>query len=189
MIKLLLTGVWAAAITLGSVYVSLRHASAPIESSEDAARAAVQEYVPGELITVPVITGGAVQGYFLTKLSFAVDKTKVAKLSVPLKESVTNTLFDVLIGKNLINVADNSSFDLATFKDTVKKGLNEQMKDEVIFEVLVEQLEYLSKEDVKKLGKPSKDRSPPVPIVDRNGDTAHDVIPGKEKEEAAAGGH
>jgi hypothetical protein len=187
MFKLLLTGVWAAAITLGSVYVSLRHASAPIESSEDAARAAVQEYVPGELITVPRIANGAVQGYFLTKLSFAVDRTKVSKLSVPLKESVTNTLFDILVGKNLINVADTTSFDLSTFKETVKKGLNEQMKDEVIFEVLVEQLEYLSKDDVKKLGKPSKDRSPPVPVVDRNGDTAADVIPGKEKQ--ADAGH
>ncbi|MET0357974.1 MAG: hypothetical protein ABW055_00925 [Pararhizobium sp.] len=188
MIKLLLTGVWVAGITLGSVYVSMRHASAPVESSEEQARLAVQEYVPGELITVPVLRNGGVQGYFLTKLSFAVDKTKLKTLPVPLKETVTNALFDILVGKQLINIEDSKSFDLANFKSVVKAGLNEQMKEEVIFEVLVEQLEYLSKADVARVANRESRKQPePVAIVDRNGNTAHDVIPGAA--EKAAAGH
>jgi hypothetical protein len=188
MIKLLLTGVWVAGLTLGSVYVSMRHASAPIESSEEQARLAVQEYVPGEMITVPVLRNGGVQGYFLTKLSFAADKTKVKTLPVPLKETVTNALFDILVGRQLINVEDTSTFDLANFKTVVKDGLNKQMDGEVIFEVLVEQLEYLSKEDVARVANQDNRRQPkPVAIVDKNGATAHDAIPGAG--EAAAAGH
>ena len=186
MIKLLLTGVWVAGITLGSVYVSMRHASAPIESSEEQARLAVQEYIPGELITVPVLRDGGVQGYFLTKLSFAVDKTKVKTLPIPFKETVTSALFDILVGKQLINVEDKKSFDLPSFKASVKDGLNEQMKSEVVFEVLVEQLEYLSKADVSRIANRDSRRDPvPEPLVDRNGQTAHDVIPGAAKTESA----
>ena len=180
MLKLVFTGVWVAAVTLGSVYFSMERASAPIVSDADAERKALQEYVPGELITVPVITDGAVQGYFLTKLSFAVDKNKIKALQVPLKESVTSALYDILVGERLINVADTSSFDIAHFKTAVKDGLNKSFKDEIIFEVLVEQLEYLSKADVARLATPTEQKQRPVAIVDKNGQTAHDRLPGKE---------
>lgn len=186
MIKLLATGLWVCAVTLGSVYFSMKQASAPVQNDADTARLAVQEYVPGEMITVPVLTDGGVQGYFLTKLSFAVDKTKVKTVPIPLKETVTSALFDILIGQRLINVADTSTFDLANFKAVVKEQLNKDMKDEVIFEVLVEQLEYLSKEDVKRLASKQQTQQVPVPIADKNGHTASDKIPGKEEGAASA---
>jgi flagellar basal body-associated protein FliL len=188
MLKLVFTGVWICAVTLGSVYFSIQHASAPVESDAEAERRALQEYVPGELITVPVITDGAVQGYFLTKLSFTVDKNKIKHLDVPLKESVTNALFDILVGKKLINVSDSNSFDLATFKTAIKEGLNKDLRDEMIFEVLVEQLEYLSKTDVARIAKGgSAPQQQPVAIVDKNGEIAHDEVPEAERRAQAAG--
>jgi len=188
MLKLVFTGVWICAVSLGSVYFSIQHASAPVETDAEAERRALQEYVPGELITVPVITDGAVQGYFLTKLSFSVDKAKAKNMEVPLKESVTNALFDILVGQKLINVADTSNFDLASFKTAVKDGLNKQFRDEVIFGVLVEQLEYLSKTDVARIANSANEKQrKPVPIVDKNGETAHDQMPESEKRAAAAG--
>ncbi len=187
MLKLVFTGVWVCAVALGSVYFSIQHASAPVESDAETERRALQQYVPGELITVPVITDGAVQGYFLTKLSFAVDKNKIKRLDVPLKETVTNALFDILVGRKLINVADNNSFDLANFKTAVKEGLNKDMHDEVIFDVLVEQLEYLSKADVARIAKgANQPQQKPVAIIDKNGETAHDEIPEAERRAAAA---
>lgn len=180
MIKLLFTGVWVCAVTLGSVYFSIQHASSPVVSDADAARRASQEYVYGELITVPVITNGAVQGYFLTKLAFAVDKTKIKNVPIPLKEMVTNSLFDILVGQKLINVADTTNFDLANFKGVVKENLNKELHDEVIYDVLVEQLEYLSKADVARIATgQNQPRQQPVAIVDKNGKTAQDRIPGQ----------
>ena len=60
MLKLVLTGVWVCAVTLGSVYFSMQHASAPVVSDAEADRRASQEYVPGEMITIPSIKDGAV---------------------------------------------------------------------------------------------------------------------------------
>jgi flagellar basal body-associated protein FliL len=188
MLKLVFTGVWICAVSLGSVYFSIQHASAPVETDAEQQRRASQEYVSGELITVPVITDGAVQGYFLTKLSFSVDKAKARTMDVPLKQSVTNALYDILVGQKLINVADTSNFDLANFKTAVKDGLNKQLRGEVIFEVLVEQLEYLSKADVARIANAANEKQrQPVPIVDKNGQTAHDQLPESEKRAAAAG--
>ncbi|OLP55105.1 hypothetical protein BJF92_17060 [Rhizobium rhizosphaerae] len=182
MIKLLLTGIWACVVTLGAVYFSVQHASAPKVSEEEATRAALQEYVPGELITVPVIANGGVQGYFLAKLSYAADKTKTKTLQIPLKEGATSALYNILVGKKLINIADTSNFDLTHFKDVLRDGLNEVYGDKLIFEVYVEQLEYLNKADLARLAQPPDEahEPKPVPVVDKNGATAHEVMPGKD---------
>ena len=77
-----------------------------------------------------------------------------------------------------IDVADTGTFDLPTFKTTVKDGLNKKLGEEVITEVLVEQLEYLTKDDVKRVANSQNvPRQKPVPIVDKNGNVASDKLP------------
>jgi hypothetical protein len=178
MLKLVLTGVWVCAVTLGSVYFSMQHASAPVVSDAEADRRASQEYVPGEMITIPSIKDGAVQGYFLAKLSFSASREGIAKLHAPLRQLVTDELYDMLVGSRFIDVADTATFDLAAFKVAVKDGLNRKLGSEVISEVLVEQLEYLTKEDVERVAN-SQNRpyQKPVPILDRNGQAASDRLP------------
>lgn len=112
MLKLVLTGVWVCAVTLGSVYFSMQHASAPVVSDAEADRRASQEYVPGEMITIPSIKDGAVQGYFLAKLSFSASREGIAKLHAPLRQLVTDELYDMLVGSRFIDVADTATFDL-----------------------------------------------------------------------------
>ncbi len=178
MLKLLFTGVWVCAVTLGSVYFSMQYASAPVLSDAEAERRASEEYVPGEIITVPVIKDGAVQGYFLAKLSFSAKREGIAKLHAPLRQLVTDELYDLLVGSKFIDVADTGSFDLPDFKLKVKDGLNGKLGGDVITEVLVEQLEYLSKQDVERASSGQAIAyDKPAPIVDRNGNVAADKLP------------
>lgn len=178
MLKLVFTGIWVCAVTLGAVYFSMQYASAPVISEAEAARRASEEYVPGEIITVPVIKDGAVQGYFLAKLSFSATREGIADLHAPLRQLVTDELYDMLLGSKLIDVADTRSFDLPSFKGAVKDGLNKKLGSEVITEVLVEQLEYLTKDDVQRVANSQNmPHQKPVPIVDRNGKVAADRIP------------
>ncbi|AUX75282.1 MULTISPECIES: hypothetical protein [Sinorhizobium] len=178
MLKLVLTGVWVCAVTLGSVYFSMQYASAPVLSDAEADRRASEEYVPGEIITVPVIEDGAVQGYFLAKLSFSATREGIKKLHAPLRQIVTDELYDMLVGSRFVDVADTGSFDLPSFKVAVKDGLNKKLGGEVITEVLVEQLEYLGKDDMNRAAN-GEDRpyKEPVAVVDRNGKVAADKIP------------
>ena len=89
MIKLVLTGLWVCAVTLASVYFSVQTATAPAISPDDAKKAQ-QELVKGESINVPVIANGQVTGYFLTRISFMMEKGKANALQIPLPELTTD---------------------------------------------------------------------------------------------------
>ncbi|URK88510.1 hypothetical protein LP421_15350 [Rhizobium sp. RCAM05350] len=154
----------------------------------EAERRALQEYVPGELITVPVITDGAVQGYFLTKLSFSVDKAKAKNMDVPFKQSVTNALFDILVGQKLINVADTSNFDLASFKTIVKDQLNKQLRTRSFSRFWSNSLNICRRLTLPELPTRRMKNSAGLCLSStRMAEVAHDEMP--ESEKRAAAGH
>ncbi|MNE49128.1 hypothetical protein D3C80_1436270 [compost metagenome] len=105
--------------------------------------------VKGEQITVPVISDGAVNGYFLTLISLNVDKTKLQVIEGPKTELMTDELITLLAGSNMVNIANVSTFDVDEFKKRIREGLNKKLGDEVVQEVLIEKLDYLSKADIR----------------------------------------
>lgn len=187
MLKLALTGLWICGLTLGSVYFSMKMAAGPEPVDEAALKRASEEYIAGEMVTVPVLGGGAVQGYFLAKLSFAAEKELLKDVKEPIKELVTYELYTLLIGNDLVDIRNTKTFDLNHFKSTVRDALNKRLNGEVIKTVLVEQLEYVTKEDTDPGGRAVKQQKlTTVPIIDKHGEQAHDEVPAAA---AADGGH
>lgn len=148
MLKLLLTGVWVCAVTLGAVWFSISRATAPTDQA-DAAPKVETELMKGEAITIPLIADGAVKGYFLTRVSFIVDKVKIKDAKMPMTELMTDELFTLLVGSPVVDIAAVERFDLAAFKAKIKSDLNARYGAEMISDVLVEQIDYLSKEDIR----------------------------------------
>jgi hypothetical protein len=166
MLKLVLTGIWVCAITLASVYFSVHLATAPAPAETATGQSAL-ELVKGETITVPIIGDGAVTGYFLGRLSFMMNKDMVKDVTLPLTEMTTDELFTLLVGNKMIDIANIKSFDPQAFRDAVKKSMNERLGGEYVADVMIDQLDYLSKEDVKDntSGRPKR-VSAPVKIVE-----------------------
>ena len=127
MFKLIITGIWVAAVTLGSVYFSIQMAKAPDPAEDAAKKKAVQQLVKGETITYPVIAAGRVEGYFLARTSFVTDKTKLAAITLPIPELLTDELYTELVGDKVIRVSDNRNFDLKAFKERVRTALNQKL--------------------------------------------------------------
>ncbi|MCB5202677.1 hypothetical protein LH464_09355 [Neorhizobium sp. T786] len=148
MIKLFLTGLWVCLITLGAVYFSVRM-SAPPSVDEEAARKEALQLVRGESLTIPVITDGMITGYFLGRFSFMMDKQKIAGVDLPLTELTTDQLFTLLVGEKMIDLGNPGDFDLDTFRAKVKDDLNRRMGEGMVTEVIVEQLDFMSKEDIR----------------------------------------
>jgi len=96
-----------------------------------------------------VIRDGAVQGYFLTRLSYTVEAEKVKKLTIPVPDLVTDALYSALVGDAVIDISGESSFDLEAFKSQVKDTLNGRLGEVVFHDVVVEQIDYLSKEEIR----------------------------------------
>ncbi|HEY0121703.1 MAG TPA: hypothetical protein VGC14_08070 [Rhizobium sp.] len=174
MIKLVLTGLWVCVVTLASVYFSVQTATAPAASPDDA-RKAQQEFVKGEAINVPVIANGQVSGYFLTRISFMMDKGKAAALQTPLAALTTDELYSLLVGNKAIDIAHVETFDVAAFRDEVKKNMNERLGGDYVGDVLIEQLDYLSKGEIGNGDGSGKKTAKPVTIV--QGDSSSDAPP------------
>ena len=149
MLKLIMTGIWVAAVTLGSVYFSIQMSKAPDPADADAAKKAVQQLVRGEVVTYPVIAAGRVEGYFLARASFVTDKTKLAAITLPIPALLTDELYTELVGDKVIRVGENRNFDLKAFKERMKSALNRKLGDEVVLDVIVEQIDYLTKEEIQ----------------------------------------
>lgn len=166
MLKLVFTGIWVCAITLASVYFSVKLATAPPPPPDDSKQAQL-ELVKGETITIPIIGDGAVTGYFIGQLSFMMNKDVVKGATLPLTEMTTDQLFTLLIGNKMVDISKLKSFDPQAFRDAVKKGLNERLGGDYVADVMLQQLDYLSKADMKasSSGAPPK-MNKPVNIVE-----------------------
>lgn len=148
MLKLILTGLWVCIVTLGAVWFSISRATAPVEHA-DATPKVETELLKGEAITIPMIADGAVKGYFLGRVSFIVDKARIKETKLPMTELMTDELFTLLVGSPVVDLKRPEGFDLAAFKAKIKEDLNARFGAETVSEVLVEQLDYLSKEDIR----------------------------------------
>lgn len=149
MLKLIITGVWAAIVTLGAVYFSIQMSMPPDPNADAAKKKAVQELVKGELVSYPVISQGKVDGYFLARTSFVADKTKMAEVTLPVPAMLTDEMYTQLVGDKLIRIGENRNFDLKAFKDRVKQALNQKLGSEVVLDVIVEQIDYLTKQEIQ----------------------------------------
>ncbi len=148
MFKTLAIGAWVVIVALGSVYFSVNMSMAPEEDPE-AAKQASLETIRGDVTSLPVIQNGQVAGYFLTRLSYVGDKVKLANVHIPIDALITDELFNALVGDNILNLQGNSGFDLDEFRNVIKNHINEKLGGEVVEDVLVEQIDYLSKNDIR----------------------------------------
>jgi hypothetical protein len=167
MVKLIFTGLWVCAVTLGAVYFSVQMSAPPPPVDEAELLKARSELVKGESINVPMLSNGAVQGYFITRISFMMDKEKIKTVKLPVTELMTDELFTLLVGNRMVDLSHTASFDLAAFRASIKDNLNKRFGDEYVLDVLVEQLDYLSKDDIRTNGERSPGKQvAPIKIVE-----------------------
>ena len=148
MVKILAAGIWVCLVTLGAVYVSVSMATAPAEVAEDTSTPL--QLVPGESITIPLIADGAVNGYFLTRISFMMNADKLKNQELPVTEFMTDELFTLLVGNKMADITRVSSFDVEAFREQIKTSMNEQLGDDMVEKVLIEQLDFVSREAARR---------------------------------------
>jgi hypothetical protein len=149
MLKIVLTGIWVCAVTLGAVYYSVQMAMPPGPGSDAENAQASLEYIRGENLSIPVISEGEVNGYFVARITVQVNRDKIGKVEIPLKQLLTDELISLLSATSLINLEHVRTFDPAAFKEHVKSGLIAKLGEGTVEAVLIEQLDYLSKADIR----------------------------------------
>ena len=149
MLKIIFTGIWVVVVALGSVYASIQFSKPLDPAAEAAKKKAVEELVRGEMVTFPVLERGIVEGYFLAKTSYIADKTKLAEITLPIPELLTDELYTALVGDRVIRLEETHELDLKEFREKIKAALNKRLGTDVVLDVIVEQIDYLSKDDIR----------------------------------------
>lgn len=149
MIKLAATAAWICLVTLGSVYFSIQLSSSDPDAAPPPPFFGGLDYVRGKVISIPVIADGKVDGYFLARLVFTAEPDRLNAMSVDPQDLITDELYTHLMGNETIDFTKLDTFDLAGFREGIRTALNSRVGEEVFHDIIIEQIDYLTKEEIR----------------------------------------
>lgn len=150
MMKLLLTGVWACLVTVGtSLGISYwKESAAALPAKQEQPEGLVYEKV--KPINVPMIAEGNVQGYVITQLVFTADAKVLRQLPVPPEPFVVDETFRTLYGDQKLDFKNLARYDLTQFAQAVRAQVNKRLQVDALQEVLVQDFNYVSKDQLRR---------------------------------------
>lgn len=149
MIKFVAAALWLCAVAIGATFYSFQSASAKLDAPAPLPLLGGLDYIKTDIVSVPVLQDGRVNGYFLTRLVYTVEPEKMAKLSVPADALIVDQVYSYVYGNPDLDFADHETLDLDAFRAGIRNKINEKVGEDLVHEVLVEQVDFLSKEEIR----------------------------------------
>jgi hypothetical protein len=150
MMKLLITGIWACLVTVGTSFgISYwKETAAALPAKQDQPEGLVYEKV--KVINVPMIADGSVQGYIVTQLVFTANAKVLRQLPVPPEPFVVDEAFRMIYGDQKLDFKNLGRYDLTLFAQTVRAQVNKRLQTDALQEVLVQDFNYVSKDQIRR---------------------------------------
>ncbi|MCT8997759.1 hypothetical protein [Chelativorans intermedius] len=149
MFKFLLAAVWISAATLGAVLYSFQTSQAARNATPLPAFFGGLDYVRTPVISIPVVKEGRVDGYFLARLVFTAPPERLEALSLPAEALLTDELHSYLYANPQIDFTERANIDLDALRNGIRESMNARVGEELVHEVMVEQIDYLSKAEIR----------------------------------------
>ena len=150
MIRLFLTGAWVCVITLAAAYGISQWVASGGKLIVRKDYLEGLEYEKTRMINVPMIVDGAVQGYIAAQFVFTVDAKTVRQLSVPPDPFVVHEAFRRIYSEERLDFRNLKKQDLVPLLKAIKQDVNERMQANIVQDVLIEEFNYISKDDLRK---------------------------------------
>lgn len=150
MTKLLMIGIWVCIATICSSYAAAYWASG---------RAAVEEtpYLEGleyrklEILTIPMVADGKVQGYVVAKIVYTADAAVLRELKVEPDPFVVDEAFREIYTNGQIEFGKLSKYNLPEITQAIKTNVNERLNYDVVQDILLEGLNYVDRDDMRRV--------------------------------------
>jgi len=149
-IRLLAIGAWTCAATLLSGIVALSWQSGELPKVEAVSLFGGLTAVRLPLISVPIIRDGRVQGYAVAKLAFAVDSGLLKQLSIKPELILLDEAIRAIYADEALDFRKLERQKLSQLSHTLAENINSRVSANLVHEVLIEELNYLSKEEVRR---------------------------------------
>ncbi len=151
MIRTIVIGLWICAVALGSLFFAVRqNYGSSGEVKAEAGGFGGLDYVKTDVMSVPIISNGSVAGYVVTQLVYTIDSNIRKKITVPLEYFISDEIFRKFYG----SYSDTKEVEKVKFEDvraSVITDLNARFPEPVIKDLLVEQFNYISAEEIRAM--------------------------------------
>lgn len=151
MVKFIVAAVWLCCVTLGAVLWSAQPDAKALSAEEQKAKPMLGglDYVKTEVFSIPILGEHGVGGYFLARLVYTAEPEKLAKLSVPAETLLVDQAYTYLYGHPEIDFSDKERIDIDGLRNGLRDGINSRVGEALIHDVMVEQIDFLSKEEIR----------------------------------------
>ena len=149
MIKFVAAGLWLCAVTIGAVYYSFQMSTASANQEPPAPLLGGLDYVGTPVISVPVLTDKGIVGYLLARLVFTGEPERLRKLSVPAETLFGDELYTYLFSNPSIDFTEVKKLDLDALRNGIRSSINKRVGEDLIKDVMVEQIDFLSKDEIR----------------------------------------
>lgn len=140
--KLILVGIWAVCVTLGTSY-AVASFKMGAEKAQETPRLEGLQYASLPTMSVPVVQGGKVQGYVVLRMVYTANSAVLNKLAAKPDPFISDEMFRALYGRAEVSFGRLARLDLAGLADEARQRVNERMGDEVVQDLLVDGLNYV----------------------------------------------
>jgi hypothetical protein len=150
MIKLVAAGLWVCILTAGTSY------AVAYWKERGNLLPAKEEYTEGlqyqktRVLSVPMVENGGVQGYIVARFVYTVDGRTMHELSVPPDPFVVDEAFRRIYADDRLDFRKLGRYDLSILTTGIKQRVNERMQADIIQDVMVEDFNYVSKEEFQR---------------------------------------
>jgi hypothetical protein len=150
MAKLVLVGIWACLMTLASSYAATYWKGLHGKAANAELAAASLEYKKTKEFTVPKVADGAIQGYVIVQLSYAVDPAVQKNVAAPPEAFLLDEAFRYIYNDDGIDFNNMKKYNLLKLTKTMTDNVNARLNCALVKDVLISEFNYMSKSDVKK---------------------------------------
>jgi len=147
-IKIILIGFWVCAVTVASCYGAVMYFSGKRAEADNGAFGGI-DYIKTEMTSVPVIRNGEVKGYIVVQLVFAADSYKMKELKLEPAPFLLDEAYRVIYADERTNFNHLEKQQIEELTKQIMENSNKRLKNELIKEVLIQQLNYVAKDEIR----------------------------------------
>jgi hypothetical protein len=97
-----------------------------------------------------MVESGAVQGYIVARFVYTVEARTMHQLTVPPEPFVVDEAFRRIYADDKLDFRKLARYDLSVLTAGIKQRVNERMQADIVQDVLVEDFNYVSREEFQQ---------------------------------------
>jgi hypothetical protein len=148
MLKLVLIGIWVTLVTAGSTYAA-NYFFVQSSVSEAALPDLGVDKFSTDLMSVPVIRDGDVEGYLIMELVFMVDRAFIEEKKIDPLPFLKDSAFQAIFSGETLDARRLKKGDINNVSAAILSEANRQLGADVVRNVLLQQINYVKSEDIR----------------------------------------